>query len=108
MYKKNVIIETDLKVNQSMEGETIEKKVRRIMENKEPITDRAEQVFTERKDGVLEATDIRTDRFDVAIDAMDKVASDKIAKRENKLKAVKGDNGAEGPQSNTGTGGEPQ
>ena len=35
------------------EGETIEQKVNRIVNNNEPITDGAPIIFTERKDGVL-------------------------------------------------------
>ena len=54
------------------------------MNNNEPITDGAPIIFTERKDGVLPEYDIRTDRWDIAITAMDKVNTDKIAKRANK------------------------
>ena len=35
------------------EGETIEAKVRRITENKEPISDAAPLVYTKKADGVL-------------------------------------------------------
>ena len=62
------------------EGETIEQKVNRIVNNNEPITDGAPIIFTERKDGVLPEYDIRTDRWDIAITAMDKVNTDKIAR----------------------------
>ena len=55
------------------------------MNNKEPITDGAPIIYTERKDGVLPEYDIRTDRWDIAIDAMDKVNMDRFAKRENKI-----------------------
>lgn len=64
------------------EGETIETKVARITQNKEPITDSAPIIFTEKKDGVLPAYNIRTDRFDIALEAMDKIGKSK-AKREN-------------------------
>lgn len=67
------------------EGETIEAKVNRIVNNREPITDGAPIIYTERKDGVLPEYDIRTDRWDIAIDAMDKVNMDRFAKRENKI-----------------------
>ena len=67
------------------EGETIEAKVNRIVNNGEPITDGAPIIYTERKDGVLPEYDIRTDRWDIAIDAMDKVNMDRFAKRENKV-----------------------
>ena len=64
------------------EGETIENKVARITQNKEPITDGAPIIYTEKKDGVLPAYNIRTDRFDIALDAMDKIGKSK-AKKEN-------------------------
>ena len=41
--------------------------------------------YSERKDGVLPETDIRTDRFDVALDAMDKASKSVRAKREAKI-----------------------
>lgn len=62
------------------DGETIEMKVARVVENKEPISDGAPIVFTEKKDGVLPQYNIRTDRWDVALNAMDKVNASKIAK----------------------------
>ena len=64
------------------EGETIETKVARITQNKEPITDSAPIIFTEKKDGVLPAYNIRTDRFDIALEAMDKIGRSK-ARRES-------------------------
>ena len=69
------------------EGETIEKKVARITLTNEPITDTAPIIYTEKKDGVLPAYNIRTDRFDLAIDAMDKIEMERIAKK-NQIKAT--------------------
>lgn len=86
MYKKTQTKKTSLKVNYSYEGESIEQKVRRIFNNKEPIKDGAPIIYTERKDGVLPETDIRTDRFEMAIDAMDKLASSHLAQREERHK----------------------
>ena len=67
------------------EGETIETKVARITQNKEPITDSAPIIFTEKKDGVLPAYNIRTDRFDIALEAMDKIGKSKAKKEINML-----------------------
>ena len=108
MYKKRAQQKTSIVLNNSLEGETIEHKIDRIVNNKEPITDGAPLVFTERKDGVLPAYNIRTDRFEVAIDAMDKVSATHKAKREEKAKASEmkvvqgGNSGAETTQG-TGT-----
>lgn len=81
MYKVSKPNKTSLSVNDSYVGETIEKKLRRIENNKEPITDSAPLIYTERKDGVRPEYDIRTDRFEIAVDAMDAVNKAKIAKR---------------------------
>lgn len=81
MYYQNKPNTGGFRVNTSTEGETIEAKIRRIMQNKEPITDGAPLIFQERGDGVDPATDIRTDRFALAAEAMGKVTKDTIAKR---------------------------
>jgi hypothetical protein len=67
-----------------VEGEPIEHKVARVVKNGEPIKDGAPLVYTERKDGVNAAYNIRTDRWEIAADAMDKVHKTMIAKRDSK------------------------
>lgn len=54
-------------------GETMEQKTRRITVNKEPITDTATPLYSERG-YVIPATDIRTDKWEVAREAKDKVS----------------------------------
>ena len=68
------------------EGETIEEKVRRIVNNNEPITDGAPIIFTEKKDGVLPEYNIRTDRWDIALDAMNKMEMARKARKETEVK----------------------
>lgn len=49
-------------------------------------------IYTEKKDGVLPEYDIRTDRFEVAIDAIDKInqsVANKIAKSKGETEAAK-------------------
>lgn len=49
-------------------------------------------IYTEKKDGVQPEFDMRTDRFEVAIDAMDKInqsAANQIAKSRGETEAVK-------------------
>lgn len=49
-------------------------------------------IYTEKKDGVQPEFDIRTDRFEVAIEAMDKInqsAANQIAKNKGETEAVK-------------------
>lgn len=74
----------NIRVNNSLQGETIEQKMERIINNKEPIKDGAPLIFTERKEGVKASTNVRTDRWEVAIEATDKIAKSYTAKRENK------------------------
>lgn len=49
-------------------------------------------IYTEKRDGVLPEYDIRTDRFEVAIDAMDKInqsTANQIAKNKGETESVK-------------------
>ena len=62
------------------EGENILTKVRRILDENEPIEDGAPIIFQERIDGVKPEFNIRTDRWEVAIEAMDKVSADELSR----------------------------
>ena len=49
-------------------------------------------IYTEKKDGVLPEYDIRTDRFEIAIDAIDKInksTANQVAKSKGETEAVK-------------------
>ena len=49
-------------------------------------------IYTEKKDGVQPEFDIRTDRFEIAIDAIDKInqiAANQIAKNKGETEAIK-------------------
>ena len=83
-YKKPKV--SQLKSVEIVEGEPIELKIERIMSNKEPIKDGAPEIYTERKEGVKSAYNIRTDRWEVATEAMDVVSKTVMAKREHKAK----------------------
>lgn len=85
MYKYKKPQRTQIKGRPTVEGERIEIKVARMLKNKEPIKDGAPLIFTERKDGVVRGYNIRTDRWEVATEAMDKVAKSIQAKREGKF-----------------------
>lgn len=104
MYKKNNWNSTTLELNQSIQGESIEQKVERVTQNKEPIKDGAPLIYTDREDGVQAGYNIRTDRFEIAVDATDKIQKANMAKRENKgqMTIVK-DSGAETAQGTEGT-----
>lgn len=85
MYKKPYYSWTQMHVNTSVQGETIETKIERVVNNKEPIKDGAPLIYTERKEGVKRSTNIKTDRWEVAVEAMDKVSKSFKAKREERI-----------------------
>lgn len=63
------------------EGISIEEKCRKMVESNEPITDGAPAIYTEKDEGVSPSADIRTDRWEIAQEAMDKISKTNIAKR---------------------------
>lgn len=67
------------------DGESIETKVERVVQNKEPIEDGAEIIYTEKKQGVQPQYDIRTDKWEVAQEAMDLAHANRIAKSDGSL-----------------------
>ena len=91
---RRLVSNSTLSINNSLEGESIECKVCRIVNNGEPISDGAPLIYTERKAGVKEEYNIRTDRFDIALKAMDYVTASNRAKRDNfgKPETIQGTN----------------
>lgn len=85
MYTQRQPTQTSLNVNQSYEGERIETKVQRMVENKEPITDSAPPIYTERSEGVNPLTDIRTDKWEYMNDAMTQATNVQLGKRAQRL-----------------------
>lgn len=95
---------------ETFEGETIEMKVNRLIQNKEPIKDGAPIIYTERKEGVVQAYNIRADRWEIAAEAMDAVHASTAAKRDAKVIELnksddKNDGQNIGDKSTQGTGG---
>ena len=81
MRKISLSIEnTNICVNESYEAERLENKIHKMMDANEPIGSEVTPMYTERKDGVLPQYDVRTDRFDIALEAMDKISKSEIAK----------------------------
>jgi len=64
-------------------GETIEQKVNRIVNNKEPIKDQAPLNYTERKDGINPDYDVRADKWERALETMDAVNKSKLTQRKS-------------------------
>lgn len=65
---------------ETYEGECIEKKVQRVVTENEPIEDGAPIIFQERADGVKPEFNMRTDRWEVAIEAMERVSDEELSK----------------------------
>lgn len=86
-YKKPKFTRTGIDYNKSTDAETIEQQVERLFTNGENVEGGKEIIYTERKDGVMPAYDIRTDRWDIAIETMDKVHASHQARRESAIKA---------------------
>ena len=60
------------------EGETLIKKIQRILDENEPLTDGAPMIFTPKQAGVREDCNVRTDKWDIAMKAMDQVNNYKL------------------------------
>lgn len=73
MYNYKLPTKTTLRRNESYPGERIEKKMQRVLNNQETIKDGAPLIYTERKDGVRPELNIRTDKWEIAAEAMDRV-----------------------------------
>jgi len=91
MYKLPQYRNRTLSYNKSIEGETIEQKLERVVNNKEPIKDGAPVIYTERREGVRASTNIRTDRFEIAIEATDKISKSYAARRDEKGEIKEGE-----------------
>lgn len=91
-----------INVNQSKEGEPIETKIERLQNNKEPLQDGRgrELIYTERSEGIKASTNIRTDRFEIALEATDKVEKSYKARREERSKSKEKDGEAKPIQEN--------
>lgn len=59
-------------------GETLIKKCQRILDEGEPLTDGAPMIFTPKQAGVKPECNVRTDKWDIAMKAMDRVNSYKL------------------------------
>lgn len=68
-----------IKCNNSYEGERIENKIRKALDGTENLEMGKPAIFGERKVGVIPSTDIRTDRWDLAIEAQEHVNQTKTA-----------------------------
>lgn len=87
-------------------GQSMEEKIRRILNNDEPIDAISERLYTERKDGVPAEYNIRSDRWDIALDGFDYITKTNLAKREERMKTM-GEQAKEGMNKEGGESGGP-
>lgn len=62
-----------------IDRESLEKKLVRVLNNNEPITDASPEIYTNRDEGVQASLNPRTDKWEIACEAMDKVSQQKTA-----------------------------
>lgn len=84
MFRSRRPSKTSLSVKRNFEGETIEMKVRRYLQEGSAINDTSPLIFTERSQGVLPDYNIRTDKLEAALEAADYVSKSRRAKRGQK------------------------
>lgn len=75
--------------NTSFEGEAIEKQIARLVEGETLEVKGKTPIYTEKKDGVLADTNIRSDKFEMAMEAIDYVNKTQIA-RSNEYRVAEG------------------
>ena len=95
MYKIPKKTITSIERNESIEGETLEMQIQRMINNGEVLGEEKEMIYTKPSEGVLYGTDIRGDRQEKAIEMTEKVAADVMRRRELKSLAEKQKNEAE-------------
>jgi hypothetical protein len=93
MYNNAISSNGTLHVNQSQTGQTIESQIINAQTKGEKLEGNSVLQYSERREGVKPQFDIRTDRFDVALDGFTKIEKSQYAKRQAKLEIVKDEEG---------------
>lgn len=89
MKKKYIPKKSMIERTSDQDGQSIEEEIRQMVANNTPIDAKAPMIWTEEKDGVLPQYDMRTDRQELALDAIEKVQKSQIAKVEGKPEVTK-------------------
>lgn len=85
-YAQNPMRPSTIRSTTKYVAEPLEKKITRWLNNKDEINDQTvDLIYTERKEGILAAYDIRTDKWELAVEASDKVAQSYHNRREQKI-----------------------
>ena len=89
MFRKPEFNKTGLAINTSTEADHFHVKIKKMLENKEPIEAMTPLIYTERKEGVIPQYDIRTDRFEIAREARDSIIASINAKVKESVEVKK-------------------
>ena len=65
-------------IEMTEKGEILIKKIQRILDENEPLTDGAPMIYTPKQAGVRDDCNIRADKWSIAMNAMDKVNNYKL------------------------------
>lgn len=76
-----------LNTSESFIGESLEDKVRRVTQSNEPVEAISPMIYTERKHGVKPEHNIRTDKWDIAQQAMTTISTGVREKRKERMNA---------------------
>lgn len=87
MIKQRKMPKGSIKVNQSYEGASIEKWIRKAVAQGEPIEEGIPAVFPEHPDKVDLNHDIRADKFGIAQDSLSAVDKAKAAKNQGSVES---------------------
>lgn len=98
--RKKITNTTGLSIRRTVEGETIEMKIERIVNNNEPIDEIAPTIYQPRGEGVKPEYDVRTDRWELGLDAMSAIERSMITRRMEYHKGTSGDETTEGTEAN--------
>jgi hypothetical protein len=102
MYKVPTKTRTSINLNTSVEGETIEQQITRLLNDGAPVENDKIPIYTKPSEGVVYGTDIRGDKWEKSIEISEKINAD--IDRIRKLKVVKKDENTEENSAENSTG----
>lgn len=79
---RKVVKTTEIEEPEIYQGESIEDYCARVVETNEAVEATVPMQYTDKKDGVLPQYDVRTDRWEIAQNAMDLATRSAVAKSE--------------------------
>lgn len=86
MYTRPKMPKTSIRNNKSYQGVPIERKVERMVNNGEGAESNGAQImYTERQDGVQPEMNIRSDKWEHAVNARDHETKTELARRDREI-----------------------